>query len=96
MGSKTTFEIDNVDRVAIINNYLLIISSGNSSDTLYLKDINNLDEDFISFEVPFITSIGYLYSKDTNVLYPLIKSYVNDLFIVDDSTLKIVNTSISD
>lgn len=96
LGSKTTFEIDNIDRVVIINNYLLIVSSGNSSDTLYLKDLTNLDADFISFEVPFISSIGYLYSKDTNINYPLIKSYVSDLFIIDDSTLKIVNTSISD
>ena len=96
LGSKTTFKIDNVDRVAVINNYLLIISGGNSNDTLYLKDLNDLNGDFQSFEVPFITSVGYLYSKDTNTKYPLIKSYVNDLFIIDDSALKVVNISISE
>lgn len=88
LGNITTYNIENVDRVVVIDNYLLIIASESTSDTLYIKDLNDLTQDFTSFEVPIISSIGYLYDKDNNIKYPLIKSYIEDLFIVDGMTLK--------
>ena len=39
-------------------------------------------------ELPMISSVGYLYSKDNDMKYPLVKSYINDLFVLDGDTLK--------
>ena len=85
--TKTILKED-VNRVVLIDNYLLILQRNSASDTLYINDLNNIDEDFISFKMPFLTSIGYLYNVDTDKKYPLVKSYINDLFILDNKNIK--------
>ena len=83
-----TFDIDNVDRVVVIDNYLLIVANDSTKDTLYYKDLNNIKDEFKTLELPMVTSVGYLYSNDDNIKYPLVKSYTNDLFILENGTLK--------
>ena len=83
-----TFDIDNVDRVVVIDNYLLIVANDSTKDTLYYKDLNNIKDEFKTLEIPMVTSVGYLYSNDDNIKYPLVKSYTNDLFILENGTLK--------
>lgn len=87
-----TFDIDNVDRVVVIDNYLLIVTNDSTKDTLYYKDLNNIKDEFKTLELPMVTSVGYLYSNDENIKYPLVKSYTNDLFILENGTLKKVET----
>ncbi len=87
-----TFDIDNVDRVVVIDNYLLIVANVSTKDTLYYKDLNNVKDEFKTLELPMVTSVGYLYSNDDNIKYPLVKSYTNDLFILENGTLKKVET----
>lgn len=87
-----TFDIDNVDRVVVIDNYLLIVANDSTKDTLYYKDLNNVKDEFKTLELPMVTSVGYLYSNNDNIKYPLVKSYTNDLFILENGTLKKVET----
>ena len=90
--ANITFDIDNVDRVVVIDKYLIIIASESANDVLYYKDLNNISEEFKTLELPMITSVGYLYSKDNDMKYPLVKSYINDLFVLDGDTLKKVES----
>lgn len=90
--TNITFDIDNVDRVVVIDKFLIIIANGSASDVLYYKDLNNINEEFKMLELPMISSVGYLYSKDDNMKYPLVKSYINDLFVLDGDTLKKVES----
>ncbi len=90
--ANITFDIDNVDRVVVIDNYLIIIASESANDVLYYKDLNNINEEFKTLELPMISSVGYLYSKDNDMKYPLVKSYINDLFVLDGDTLKKVES----
>ena len=87
-----TFDVDNVDRVVVIDKYLIIIANESANDVLYYKDLNNINEEFKTLELPMITSVGYLYSKDNDMKYPLVKSYINDLFVLDGDTLKKVES----
>ena len=87
-----TFDVDNVDRVVVIDKYLIIIANESASDVLYYKDLNNINEEFKTLELPMISSVGYLYSKDNDMKYPLVKSYINDLFVLDRDTLKKVES----
>lgn len=87
-----TFDVDNVDRVVVIDKYLIIIANESASDVLYYKDLNNINEEFKTLELPMISSVGYLYSKDNDMKYPLVKSYINDLFVLDGDTLKKVES----
>lgn len=90
--TNITFDIDNVDRVVVIDKYLIIITNESANDVLYYKDLNNINEEFKTLELPMISSVGYLYSKDDNMKYPLVKSYINDLFVLDGDTLKKVES----
>ncbi len=90
IGNKTIFDIKSVNSLVVIDNYLLVVESDVANDILYVKDLNNLDNDFTTYKVPFINSIGYLYDKDNNIKYPLVKSYINDLFIIDNNEVKLV------
>ena len=87
-----TFDVDNVDRVVVIDKYLIIIANESASDVLYYKDLNNINEEFKTLELPMISSVGYLYSKANDIKYPLVKSYINDLFVLDGDTLKKVES----
>ena len=87
-----TFDVDNVDRVVVIDKYLIIIANESANDVLYYKDLNNINEEFKTLELPMISSVGYLYSKDNDMKYPLVKSYINDLFVLDGDTLKKVES----
>ena len=90
--TNITFDIDNVGRVVVIDKYLIIIANESASDVLYYKDLNNINEEFKTLELPMISSVGYLYSKDSDIKYPLVKSYINDLFVLDGDTLKKVES----
>lgn len=90
--TNITFDIDNVGRVVVIDKYLIIIANESASDVLYYKDLNNINEEFKTLELPMISSVGYLYSKDCDIKYPLVKSYINDLFVLDGDTLKKVES----
>ena len=87
-GNKTKLDILDVDRLVLIDNYLLVITNGSQNDYLYVLDMNDLSKDLKTYEVPFITSVGYLYDIDNNIKYPLIKSYISDNFVLDNDELK--------
>lgn len=87
-GNKTNLDIQDVDRLVLIDNYLLIIRSDSLNDYLYVKDMNDLSKEINSYEVPFVISVGYLYDIDSNIKYPLIKAYTSKQFVLDNGELK--------
>lgn len=82
-------DVENVERVVVIDNNLLIITYENTKYKLYynnLDDLNNINS-FFSFDIPSPISVGYLLDYDANIKYPMIKSYINDLFIIENNKL---------
>lgn len=53
-----------------------------SDDSLYLNDLVN---SFVEFATPEIADIGYIESN--GIIYPLLKSYINDYFIIKDNAV---------
>ena len=82
-------DVENVERVVVIDNNLIIITYENTKYKLYynnLDDLNNINN-FFSFDIPSPISVGYLLDYDANIKYPMIKSYINDLFIIENNKL---------
>ena len=87
--------IKNVERVVVIDDNILIIASNNTNYKLYynkLTDLENINN-FISFDIPYSIALGYLLDASTNIKYPMIKSSVNDIFIIEDNKLYKVKES---
>ena len=91
-GIKINVNIDNVERIAIVDDAILIIATDNTNFKLYynkltdLKNINNFKE----YDIPSSKSLGYLIDASTGYKYPCIKSITEDLFIIDNDELFIV------
>lgn len=91
-GIKINVNIDNVERIAIVDDAILIIATDNTNYKLYynkltdLKNINNFKE----YDIPSSKSLGYLIDASTGYKYPCIKSITEDLFIIDNEELFIV------
>lgn len=81
--NEEKLNIDNALKLAVIDNSLLVISY--NLGTYYLDYINIDSRDILEFEVPAITGLGYLKSED--IIYPMVKSYTSDIFIIDNNTL---------
>lgn len=85
----TVLEIPEVVRVVVTKNNLMIISNEGEYYRLYYSKIEDDGTyDLVSFEVPMISGVGYLKDSKNNVYYPVVKSTSNDLFIVDNNSLK--------
>lgn len=100
-GDNILFDIDNVYSFIVYeddSNYVILI---NSLDKVYLSNymsINNLSDDgkylediknsFVSFDTPDILEIGYLEYNEG--LYPLLKSDINDYFIIKDDQVMVI------
>lgn len=54
-----------------------------SNDINYLNDIKN----FSSFDVPEISKLGYLTTRESNYIYPMMESSYDGYFIIDDNNL---------
>lgn len=84
-----TLDIPEVVRVVVAKNNLMIISNEGEYYRLYYSKIEEDGTyDLISFEIPLISSVGYLKDGKNNIYYPVVKSTSNDLFIVDNNSLK--------
>ena len=56
-----------------------------SDDSLYLDDIVN---SFVEFDTPEIIDVGYL--EYNGIIYPLLKSYIDDYFIIKDNAVLVI------
>lgn len=84
--------IENVKRITLVDDNLMVITINKTKYKLYyikLNDINN----YITFDIPTISGLGYLIDCETNIKYPMIKSNTKDLFIIDGTKLKKVKES---
>lgn len=70
-------------KMVVIDNNLLVVSL--NMGIYYLNYINIDTRNILEYEVPAIIDLGYLKSEDN--IYPMIKSYTNDLFIIDNNIL---------
>lgn len=81
-GLNYVILVNSSDKVYISN----FMNKDNLSDNLnYLEEISN---SFLSFDTPEIIEIGYL--EYENTIYPLLKSYINDYFIIKDNKVMVI------
>ena len=99
-GENIIVDIDDVSDFIIYKdniNYILLVYT---SEKIYysnyiseniLTNFNNFDNintTFISYDVPEIINIGYI--EIDNKLYPLLKSYIGDYFVIKDNTILVL------
>ena len=81
-GLNYVILVNSSDKVYVSN----FMNKNNLSDNLnYLEEISN---SFLSFDTPEIIEIGYL--EYENTIYPLLKSYINDYFIIKDNKVMVI------
>ncbi len=81
-GLNYVILVNSSDKVYVSN----FMNKDNLSDNLnYLEEISN---SFLSFDTPEIIEIGYL--EYENTIYPLLKSYINDYFIIKDNKVMVI------
>lgn len=99
-GDNIKFNMDAYNFVVYEDglNYVILV---NSSDKVYVSNFMNKDKlsdnlnyleeisnSFLSFDTPEIIEIGYL--EYENTIYPLLKSYINDYFIIKDNKVMVI------
>ena len=99
-GNNIKFNMDAYNFVVYEDglNYVILV---NSSDKVYVSNFMNKDKlsdnlnyleeisnSFLSFDTPEIIEIGYL--EYENTIYPLLKSYINDYFIIKDNKVMVI------
>ncbi len=81
-GLNYVILVNSSDKVYVSN----FMNKDNLSDNfIYLEEISN---SFLSFDTPEIIEIGYL--EYENTIYPLLKSYINDYFIIKDNKVMVI------
>lgn len=96
--------VENVERLVVFQNTIMFITNDltnyklyygnylnvNNADNLeeYIKQISN---NFVSFDIPDTYSLGYLVDADNGNMYPMIKSSVNDIYVVKENKMYLVN-----
>ena len=99
-GDNIKFNMDAYNFVVYEDglNYVILV---NSSDKVYVSNFMNKDKlsdnlnyleeisnSFLGFDTPEIIEIGYL--EYENTIYPLLKSYINDYFIIKDNKVMVI------
>lgn len=91
---------DEVDRVVVIDNLLLIVTNDTLEYTIYYSNyplnipsdnyMEDIKSSFIEIYTPDVMSVGYLKDVTNNKTYPMIKSNIFDIFIIKDNKLYLV------
>lgn len=85
---------EDVNRVVVIDNNIMIITTDLIEYKIYYyngNDYLNLTKDkFLEFDVSDVAMVGYLIDVDNNIKYPMVKSNINDCFVIDGENLKVV------
>lgn len=83
---------EDVLRVVLVDNNLIIITYDFIDYVVYYVDINNINikEKYQKYDISDVAQVGYLIDATTEDKYPLIKSETSDLFIIKDNELMIV------
>ena len=99
-GENIIVDIDDVSDFIIykdnINYILLVYTSEKIYYSNYISEniltnfnnFDNINSTFISYDVPEIINIGYI--EIDNKLYPLLKSYIGDYFVIKDNTILVL------
>lgn len=99
-GENIIVDIDDVSDFIIykdnINYILLVYTSEKIYYSNYISEniltnfnnFDNINSTFISYDVPEIINIGYI--EIDNKLYPLLKSYISDYFVIKDNTVLVL------
>lgn len=101
---KIDLGIKDVYRVVVVQEKIMIITRDTAEYTLYyttalnkdnvnnsMEYLNKIKNSFIEYKVPDIMAVGYLKDAKSNKIYPMVKSRINDLFIIDDKLYLVVN-----
>ena len=76
-----------------ITSYVVLLNGLEEIYYLKIDDINTInfseiDKEFIKYDVPEIMEIGYF--ENNNIRYPLLKSSINDYFIIKDEKIMVL------
>ena len=102
-GDNTTLD-ENVYNFVVYEDCLNYVILVNSSDKVFLSTFmnkNNLSDDslyldeivnsFVEFDTPEVIDVGYIEYNGT--IYPLLKSYISDYFIIKDNQVMVIKGS---
>lgn len=98
LGSNKIINLafENVNRVVVINHYILVVTYDGIEykvSSLYFDEninVDNINNEFKSFDISSVAGVGYLRDVDQNVMYPMFKSKTDEIFVIDHDLLKIV------
>lgn len=78
-------DIDNVKRVILVNENIIVLASKYSNDYIYVGSV--FEDGFRKLNVPSISSLGYLKDVNKNVIYPMFKTNNNELYIITSNSI---------
>lgn len=99
-GEDIIIDIDDVNDFIIYEdniNYILLVYTNekvyysnyiNKNNLTNFNNFNNINNSFISYDVPEVIDMGYI--EIDNKLYPLLKSYINDYFVIKDNAVLVL------
>lgn len=97
--SDISLNIENAERVISYDNWILIVTNELTNYKVYYSEyfknneefnINDFNKSFKSIDVPEVASVGYLKDVLTDAIYPMFKSSINDIFIIEDNKAVLV------
>ena len=99
-GEDIIIDIDDVNDFIIYEdnlNYILLVYTNeevyysnyiNKNNLTNFNNFNNINNSFISYDVPEVIDMGYI--EIDNKLYPLLKSYISDYFVIKDNAVLVL------
>lgn len=95
--NKIKLDIKDVVRVVVVDKSIMVIAGLNNEYKLYYSNyletnnnLGNIRNSFKNFDIPASSSIGYLKDGENNIRYPMIKSTIEDIFIIDNDKIYLV------
>lgn len=102
-GASINLDIKDVYRVAVIDNKIIIVAIDNVNYKVYyssgftknefntsLEYLENIKSSFIEFDVPDLNNVGYMVDVNNNKKYPMVRSTINDYFVIDEDKIYLV------
>ncbi len=97
----TDLGYDDVVRLIVVDNSILVITSDGNNFVSYYSDyfnkvnngicnINDLKDSFKKYDISTVLAVGYLKDVYNNIKYPMIKSINNDILIIKDNSVFVV------
>jgi len=102
-GNSINIGINDAYRITVIDNKIIIIALDKVNYKVYYSDfftknefntsleyLENIKSSFIEFDVPDLNNVGYMLDVNNNKKYPMLRSTINDYFIIDEDQIYLV------